>query len=470
MTVTIFDHKLSSSTHNIYDVNFFSDRIRTLVTNCPSMVESWISEIKLIHRRRLGRLIVGLDIEHHPNFNYKNEHPVATLQLCVGHRCLIFQMIHAPDIPQCLEDFLLNEEYSFVGVKVDEDAEKLENDYNLSVGNAIDLRTLAAEQVEVLGMNMTELKQAGLKVLSDRVLGKKIEKPKKIQLSNWDDRWLSSDQVQYACLDAFVSFEIARTLKKNPAFFISSSQPSWPTHNFYNVTYFGDGIRTLVTNSPSMAEFWISEIEVIHSKRLHDLIVGLDVEWHTIFCYKNEPIATLLLCVGHRCLVFQMIHTSSIPQALKNFLLNKSYSFVGVKVEENVKRLERDNNLSVGNAIELKTLAAQGLKMNMEESKKSGLEGLSEKVLGKKVEKPKEIELSSWENRRLRPDQVQYACVDAFVSFKIGRALKSGSVRSSSSSPPGFCRRFVEGVLKLFFNFLLFVCLVGVCHSLLKNK
>ncbi|KAI9159698.1 hypothetical protein LWI28_001074 [Acer negundo] len=225
MTVTIFDHKLSSSTHNIYDVNFFGDRIRTMVTNCPSIVESWISEIKLIHQQRLDRLIVGLDIEHHPNFNYKNEHPVATLQLCVGHRCLIFQMIHAPDIPQCLEDFLLNDKYSFVGVKVDEDAEKLKNDYNLSVGNAIDLRTLAAEHVEVLGMNMKELKQAGLKGLSERILGKKLEKPKQIQLSKWDDRKLSSDQVQYACLDAFVSFEIARTLKKNPSSLISSSQP-----------------------------------------------------------------------------------------------------------------------------------------------------------------------------------------------------------------------------------------------------
>ncbi|KAK3218047.1 hypothetical protein Dsin_012017 [Dipteronia sinensis] len=226
MTITIFDHKLSSSTHNIYDVNFFGDRIRTLVTNSPSMVESWILEIELIHRKRLGRLIVGLDAEHHPNFNKKNEHPIATLQLCVGHRCLIFQMIHAPDIPQCLEDFLLNDKYSFVGVKVGEDVEKLENNYNLSVGNAIDLRDLAAEQVEVLGMNKKELKQAGLKVLSDRVLGKKFEKPKEIQLSNWDDRKLSSDQVQYACVDAFVSFEIARTLKIKPAYFFKSySQP-----------------------------------------------------------------------------------------------------------------------------------------------------------------------------------------------------------------------------------------------------
>ncbi|KAL5743260.1 hypothetical protein ACOSQ2_026376 [Xanthoceras sorbifolium] len=217
-TVTIFNHKFSCSTHNIYDVNFYGDRIRTLVTNSPSMVESWISEIELIHRPRLKNLIVGLDTEQHPNFNFKNEHPVATLQLCVGHRCLIFQIIHAPDIPQALEDFLLNDNYSFVGVKIEEDVEKLEKDYNLSVGNVIDLRTLTAQ---VLGLDMKVWKQAGLKGLSERVLKKKVEKIKEIQLSNWDDRRLSSDQVQYACIDAFVSFEIARTLK-------AGSSLSWP--------------------------------------------------------------------------------------------------------------------------------------------------------------------------------------------------------------------------------------------------
>ena len=57
-------------------------------------------------------------------------------------------------------------------------------------------------------------------------MGKKLEKLKQTQLSKWDNRKLSSDQVQYACLDAFVSFEIARTLKIKPAYFFkSSSQP-----------------------------------------------------------------------------------------------------------------------------------------------------------------------------------------------------------------------------------------------------
>ncbi|KAK3218048.1 hypothetical protein Dsin_012018 [Dipteronia sinensis] len=204
-----------------------------------------------------------------------------------------------------------------------------------------------------------------------------------------------------------------------------------PTHNIYDVTFFGDHIRTLVTNSPSMVKSWISEIELIHRKRVHHLIVGLN--------YENEPIATLQLCVGHRCLIFQRIDAQCITQALKNFLSNRSYSFVGFKVEEGVQRLTRDYNLSVGNAIDLK----------------EDLERLSEMILGKKVEKPVEIEFGGWGNRGLSSDQVQFACVDAFVSFEIGRKFKSGFFRSLSP-PPGFCTLYVMVSLTIYCLFAYF--------------
>ena len=43
-----------------------------------------------------------------------------------------------------------------------------------------------------------------------RVLDKKFEKPKGINRSRWDNMWLASDQIKYACIDAFISFEVAR--------------------------------------------------------------------------------------------------------------------------------------------------------------------------------------------------------------------------------------------------------------------
>lgn len=93
---------------------------------------------------------------------------------------------------------------------IDEDAEKLTCDYGLKVGKRVDLRNLA-ESVTGRG----DLKNAGLKRLGKEVLGKGIEKPKRVTLSRWDQQWLTLNQVKYACIDAFFSFEIGRFLQSS---------------------------------------------------------------------------------------------------------------------------------------------------------------------------------------------------------------------------------------------------------------
>lgn len=57
-----------------------------------------------------------------------------------------------------------------------------------------------------------DMRRAGLKTLSSFVLRKEMDKPQWVTLSRWDYRWLMEDQVMYACVDAFVSFEIGRLL------------------------------------------------------------------------------------------------------------------------------------------------------------------------------------------------------------------------------------------------------------------
>jgi hypothetical protein len=51
--------------------------------------------------------------------------------------------------------------------------------------------------------------------LAERVLGKIVEKPQRITRSRWDNPWLNADQVKYATVDAYVSFEIGRRLYSN---------------------------------------------------------------------------------------------------------------------------------------------------------------------------------------------------------------------------------------------------------------
>ncbi|XP_027927457.1 Werner Syndrome-like exonuclease [Vigna unguiculata] len=192
---------LNISHHNLYNVT-----ILTLLTCSPSEVHSWISDILHRHRRR-STLLVGLDIEWRRNFRRDMNNPVATLQLCVGRRCLVFQILHAPFIPLSLVSFLEDANHTFVGVGIQDDVQKLLEDRSFRVPNVIELRSLAVEK-----LGDPELNRVGLKKLGLRVLGLEVDKPKKITKSRWDNGWLSDEQVQYAAIDAFVSFEIGRRL------------------------------------------------------------------------------------------------------------------------------------------------------------------------------------------------------------------------------------------------------------------
>lgn len=87
-------------------------------------------------------------------------------------------------------------------------------DYGLSVKNLVDLRSLGDGE---------EYKNLGLKSFALGVLGKEVSKPKRVTMSRWDNEWLNTDQVLYACLDAFISFDIGRVLKANAAASLSSS-------------------------------------------------------------------------------------------------------------------------------------------------------------------------------------------------------------------------------------------------------
>nr|XP_043616960.1 Werner Syndrome-like exonuclease [Erigeron canadensis] len=205
MTITIYDHELPDYTHNLYDVTFFQTTIYTLVTNTPSFVDTWISDTQ--QQQQNHPRIIGLDVEWRPNQARNSDNPVAVLQLCVNNRCLIFQILHSPDVPTSLKNFLKNPNYTFVGVGIENDVEKLIEDYNLGVEKMVDVRTVAADFY-----GMKELKNAGIKDLAMRVLGKEVNKPKGVTMSRWDNEWLVPSQVQYACIDAFLSFEIGRVL------------------------------------------------------------------------------------------------------------------------------------------------------------------------------------------------------------------------------------------------------------------
>ncbi|KAI4300932.1 hypothetical protein L6164_034258 [Bauhinia variegata] len=158
-------------------------------------IDSWISETESIRRSRLHPFIVGLDIEWRPSFSRNVQNKVATLQLCVGRLCLIVQLIHTSYIPRSLSNFLGDASYTFAGVGIQSDADKLLRDYGLRVASMVDPSFPAANQ-----LNKRELMNAGLKDLETAVLGKTVNKPVNIATGRWDDEWLTEDQVKCACI------------------------------------------------------------------------------------------------------------------------------------------------------------------------------------------------------------------------------------------------------------------------------
>ncbi|CAO1948422.1 unnamed protein product [Urochloa humidicola] len=193
----------------VFTVRFGQDEITTTVTSSGRAVDRWIAEVLSAHRPGGARrdIIVGLDVEWRPSYS-SAQNPAATLQLCVGRRCLIFQLLHADYFPAALLGFLGDRTIRFFGVGVEADAARLRADHGLAVANAVDLRGLAAEV-----MGRPELRQAGLRGVVVAVLGSNLNKPQRVTMSRWDARTLSGEQVSYACVDAFVSSEVARRLQ-----------------------------------------------------------------------------------------------------------------------------------------------------------------------------------------------------------------------------------------------------------------
>ncbi|KAI3883273.1 hypothetical protein MKX03_020561 [Papaver bracteatum] len=194
------------------------------------------------------------------------------------------------------------------------------------------------------------------------------------------------------------------------------------TEEVYSVTFDNEEIRTVVTKNASAVDYWIERIYSDYSDFLNHLIVGLDVEWRPPFGRHTNPAATLQLCVGRRCLIFQIIHADEIPESLHGFLSDPDFRFVGVGIQGDVDKLGGEYNICVQNFVNLGHLAAD--KYGSKQLKNAGLMGLAGLVLGcGEIPKPRNVRLSNWDQYHLTPAQIKYACVDAYVSFKIGKQL-----------------------------------------------
>ncbi|XP_027769947.1 Werner syndrome ATP-dependent helicase homolog [Solanum pennellii] len=150
-------------------------------------------------------------------------------------------------------------------------------------------------------------------------------------------------------------------------------------------------------------------------------VVGLDNEWKPTFSpYTSNKSATLQLCIDSSCLIVQLFYLDEIPQILKKFLANPNFVFVGVEVAEDILKLKNEYGLVCNSYDDIRDFA-----MNEWPGRFSrpGLKDLASEICGLRMTKPDHVCQSNWEASVLSEAQVEYACIDAYASYKIGHKL-----------------------------------------------
>ncbi|KAJ4787637.1 hypothetical protein LUZ62_038883 [Rhynchospora pubera] len=201
---------LYDNTDNTFIVTIGGYKIKTTVTASYITASNWIDEVLRFTGQWRKPVTVGLDIVWCPHkwHGTSGQNPVALLQLCVGSRCLLFQLLHCGRIPDNLHQFFLDNRYRFVGVDVKKDLEKLEEQFGLIAGSCWnDLRKLAEEKT-----GRSDLKQADLKTLLEEFVGLYLGKSFWTRTSDWGTQVLDLEQIEYAAFDAFASCQVGHRL------------------------------------------------------------------------------------------------------------------------------------------------------------------------------------------------------------------------------------------------------------------
>ncbi|XP_062188970.1 uncharacterized protein LOC133892302 [Phragmites australis] len=191
----------STPTHDAYTVRLANHRFAALATARPADARRWVTTTRWLHAGllRRGRLVVGLGVQWTPTRRplHGAPPPPATLQLCVGHRCLVFHIAQADAIPETLRRFLADPRVAFVGSGSANDRRMLWVHYGIHVASGRELRAMAG------------IGNASMEEMADRFLGYPgIEKPWDVAMSAWHVPRLSMEQVEYACVDAYLAFRL----------------------------------------------------------------------------------------------------------------------------------------------------------------------------------------------------------------------------------------------------------------------
>ncbi|CAO1940033.1 unnamed protein product [Urochloa humidicola] len=214
---------------------------------------------------------------------------------------------------------------------------------------------------------------------------------------------------------------------------VARRNPTMPRQRTVHVA--GCPVQATVTARPAVARRWLYTTLWRQRRRLYSssfgggggLTVGMGVQWTPLPRMRRLPAgaeprpATLELCVGNQCLVFQLARAGAgaAPQILRRFLSDGRVTFAGYYVASDCRKLRAHHGLEVVSTLELCGGGGGG-------ARRESVAAMAERLLGIRhgVEKSMEVAMSRWDAPRLSRKQVRYAVVDAYLSCRLGVHLR----------------------------------------------
>ncbi len=148
--------------------------------------------------------VLGFDTETRASFERGVQHPLSLIQIATVDTCYLFQHAILGEQFIQLKALLEDETILKVGVGLRSDAHALRRQWGINVASTLDLNWALAQ----LGAE----KEMGTRQLVAALLGARIDKPKKVTLSNWQLVPLSSAQIHYAAADALAALKCFNSL------------------------------------------------------------------------------------------------------------------------------------------------------------------------------------------------------------------------------------------------------------------
>eukprot|EP00026_Physarum_polycephalum_P006793 Phypoly_transcript_06845.p1 GENE.Phypoly_transcript_06845~~Phypoly_transcript_06845.p1 ORF type:complete len:530 (+),score=62.33 Phypoly_transcript_06845:46-1590(+) len=160
-------------------------------------IKHLISQLKT----QIPPVVVGFDVE------WGDNEQVALVQLSSDIDCYLMHVCHMESLPESLKTILEDSSILKVGVGVVGDGKQIWQSYAIHTRGLVDLRPLAQHY---------GYQPRGLAHLAESILGVNMNKNPKVRCSQWGNKELSEEQIEYAALDAWIGHKIFVELNNKP--------------------------------------------------------------------------------------------------------------------------------------------------------------------------------------------------------------------------------------------------------------